>query len=256
VTSEEHFDRVFGPKRGSGRPDHDEVSLPPGQLEVERDEVGQVLRAVAIRAEGRRLTLAIDRRCTDESHAECSITVAGEDAVPINAVARIQPIEELASFEIFVGDPQASNTRVSWVADFTAYEENHLVLISGEVNGFGLAGVMDPRSGASSVQLTLEDWIEPAAIARLRRFAPIFREMDLGAREERAEFEDLISHTIDNSRWSTIGRAACCGLGGVAAGVCCIATHGIGCLVAYGLFGAAGSVCSEKIGPALDRKTE
>lgn len=255
MSGKDPFKPIFGTKRGSDRPDDDVMNLTPGGLEVARDEVGQVLSAVAIGAEGRRLTLAIERRCTDENHAECSITVAGEDIVPINAVARIQPMEELASFEIFVGDPQASNNRVSWMADFTAYEENHLVLISGEVNGFALAGVIDPRSGVSSVQLTLEDWIEPAAVARLRRFAPVFREMDLSAREEYAEFEGVISHTIYNSRWGAIGRAACCGLGTIAAGVCCMATHGIGCLMAGGLFGAASSVCTEKIGPVLDRKT-
>jgi len=160
-------------------------------------------------------------------------------------------LEERATCE-FTSGP----SRVSWAADLSGYEESHLALITGEVNGYGIAGVMDLRSGGSSVRLRLEDWLEPAAIARLLRFAPAFREMDLNAREEGAEFEDLIRHTIHNSRWRTIGRAACWGLGGVGAGACCLAAPGIGCLVALGLFGIASSICSDEIGPVLDRLAE
>jgi hypothetical protein len=251
MSSEDQFDRVFGRKRGGGRPYRDEVNLLPGQLEVERDDLGQVLHAVAIGADDVPLTLTVERAGTEETGAECGVRIRSNDELLTHAVAKIDPLGELASFEIVAGE-----SRVSWMTDFTAYDENHLVLVSGEVNGFGLAGVMDPRSGASSVQLTLEDWIEPAALARLHRFAPIFREMDLGAREKRAEFEDLISHTIHNSRWGTIGRAACWGLGAIAAGVSCMAVPGIGCVVALGLFAGASSVASDTIGPALDRKTD
>jgi len=239
-----------GQKRGGGQPGPEEFHLLTDQLQVERDGLGRVLSAVARGVGAMPLRLTVIRAGTEATGAQCGVELHSEGDLLAHADARVDPLRELASFEIAAGE-----SRVSWMADFSAYEERHLVPISGEVNGLELAGVMDPRSGASSVQLTLEDWIEPSAVTQLRRFAPIFREMDLDAREERADFEDTISHTIHNSRWSTIGRAACWGLGGMAAGVCCIAAPGIGCVVALGLFGGASSICSDKIGPVLDRKT-
>jgi hypothetical protein len=225
MSSEDAFDRVFGRKRGSEWPEGDD--LPSGPLKVERDQDGRIASAAVAGARGTPLALVVTRAVSEAAGAECRLEIRsqGGDEPLTDAVARIDPLEERATCEFTAGQ-----SRVSWAADLSGYEEGHLALITGEVNGFGIAGVMDLRSGASSVRLRLEDWLEPAAVARLLRFAPAFREMDLNAREEGAEFEDLIRHTIYNSRWRTIGRAACWGLGGVGAGACCLAAPGIGCL--------------------------
>lgn len=246
MSSEDAFDRVFG--RGRGSEWFSGYDPPSGQLEVERDRDGRIVSAAASGARGASLALVVLRRTNDAGAAECRAEIRGQRESLVNAVASIDPLAEKAACEI-----EAGQSRVSWAADLSDYEESHLALITGEINGFGIAGVIDLRSGASSIRLRLEDWLEPAAVAQLSRFAPVFREMDLGAREEGAEFEDAIRHTIYNSRWRTIGRAACWGLGGAGAGACCLAVPGIGCLVALGLFGFASSICSDEIGPALDR---
>lgn len=107
--------------------------------------------ATAQGAGGTPLALAVARVLADDGTAECRARIRSEGDEPLlSAAARIVPLEELAQCEI-----EAGASRVSWTTDLSGYEDTHLALITGEINGFGIAGVMDPRSGCSSVQLRL-----------------------------------------------------------------------------------------------------
>lgn len=235
------FEPIFGSRRGSGRFAIESVSGSASLTEVDRDTSGVVLGARAVGPRGRPLYLRVVRELASAG-AECTIDIDGELALPTRLIAGLEHSLERA--KCFVG---AGDTTIDWVVDASSYEENHLAVISGEAGGAPLAGVLDPRTGASTVQVTLEDWLDSTAVAQLSHFGPVFQEMVIRGTAERAEFDELIRQTIHNSRWGTIGRAACWGLGGLGVAVCSTATAGVGFLAASAAFAAASSVCSDAV---------
>jgi hypothetical protein len=195
---EDPFEPVFGAGRGLPA---DILGGHLSGLSAERDLEGRVIRATALGAGGRLLALDVGRGLHEEREAECAIHVSAPDIESIHAAARVSAEEERVAFQFVSGEAS-----VSWAADFSRYDETHLGVITGTVNGFALEGVFDPRRPTSTFQIALEDWIDSATLARLRYFEPVFREMAIRGREESAGYEDVIQRTIHNSTWGTIGR--------------------------------------------------
>jgi len=243
------FEPLLGKGRGSDRPEAEPLLSSSSLIEVARDLRGAVVGAKAIGTGGDALFLNVHRELLSDG-AECSIVIDGEAALPVMIGAGIEHTQERAKCLVTAGE-----TTIDWVLDASSYEENHLGVITGQVAGAPISGVLDPRTGASTVALTLEDWIGSIAVTQLAHFAAVFQEMMLRGQAERAEFDDLIRHTIHSSRWGAIGRAACWGLGGLGVAVCSTVTAGVGFLAASAAFAGASSVCSDAVSE-LERREQ
>jgi hypothetical protein len=130
--------------------------------------------------------------------------------------------------------------------DFSRYDSTHAVHLIATVEGRKRESIFDPRLGhRSGDPITVEEFLLPTTVRRLRVWQPLFRESERLFSEYWAQHEQAIYDIIYQSIWKKAGRAACWGFGGVGAAAVCAGGFGVGCALGAFIFGAAASVCSE-----------
>ncbi|HEX7313158.1 MAG TPA: hypothetical protein VF297_04530 [Pyrinomonadaceae bacterium] len=149
--------------------------------------------------------------------------------------------------EVATMTAEGTGKRLEMVFDFSKYDATHNVFLSGSVDGQSITGTFDPRTNKLSGHKTSIDvWLPGETKQRLKVFSPVFNEMKAHYDAERKPYEETINRVIHNSRWASVGRAACWGFAGVGAAAACAGTFGLGCVAGAFGFGAAASVCNDQ----------
>ena len=157
--------------------------------------------------------------------------------------AAVSVRQELVEFSIAQG-LRTARIRI----DFSRYDETHKVFIIAAARSQTLQAEFDPRLGGQTGEvITIEQFLSGPTRQNLKVWSPLFRDSRRIFEERLAPYETTIIDIIENSVWKKAGRAACWGLGSVAAGAVCVGGFGVGCAVGLFVCGAAASICSDSI---------
>ncbi len=208
---------------------------------LQKDDNGEIISAETLTANNRKLNFAMNKRIDDKQKISlCTADFFQGENKYFSMAASISIREEKVTFEA-----NGRELQMYFAIDFTDYDSTHKGIITGKINGDEFRGTYDPRKNKCTVNVALDNWLPDEVRRNLDYFAPVFKKMQSSHKDKSKRFQKKIDDTIHHSIWGTIGRAACWGFAGMGAAASCVATAGIGCPVAAGLFGAAASVCSD-----------
>jgi len=175
-----------------------------------------------------------------KAFSEAKFIEKDRDYLTLRCAISVQ--EEIAILDI-KDDSEISKV----ILDFSKYDKTHNIFISGKVRGRTISAVLDPRTNSyTGDTIALDKILKKGTLQKLATFSPIFQDAKLKFDAMRKPHEDVINRTINNSRWKSVGRAACWGFAGLGAAAACAAGFGVGCAAGAFVFGAAASVCNDQ----------
>lgn len=215
---------------------------------IDRFSDGTIEAAEGTDSFGRYLTLSVERQRVDND-SSASLRLLLNQSLILFSSCRLSTESELVSYQLEAGD-----FGLRFGADFSRYDEDHLVFVTGEVTGDSASlpprfeCAYDLRTHRGTVDLTLDRLLPSAVKNDLRPFSSLLYELYFRQLNDSRPTQEEVDITILNSRWKAAGRAACWGLGMGAASMAGILAGPIPPLAVVAgavVFGAASQICTE-----------
>lgn len=217
-------------------------------FQIDRFPDGTIAAAEGTDSAGNSLTLSLERQRQGNA-STANLRLLLNRSLLLLSACTLSTESELVSYQLEAGD-----LRLGFGADFSRYEQDHLVFVTGEATGAS-AGVpqqfecaYDLRTHRGTVDLSLDRLFPSAVKNDLPPFSSLLYELYFRQLNDSRPTQAEVDITIFNSRWKAAGRAACWGLGMGAASMTGILAAPIPPLAVVAgavVFGAAPQICTE-----------